>query len=168
MFLTVALIGCAPTPETDGPLVGPRVEAGMANVCVPASAGAEAFFGEVLSNMGSTAITVGNIQSEESDAQSIRYLLDPAGPALGQVIGASGYPAADPVGDENEIFARAEKADGASIAPGSAATLLIVVSPAKDAESTDISRVKVSYEADGRSFQEEILVDYRVANRGSC
>lgn len=166
LLVALGTTGCS--PSTGGPLVGPRVEADTVGVCTPASAGPQVYFGEVLTNTGSSDVTITTVTGDEQGVESVEFLMDTAGPELGEFLGAGGLPATEPLGNEEEIFDRATPAAGTVIPADTAASLLILVTPDADASDAGVSPVTVDYDARGESFREEILVDYTVAGGDGC
>lgn len=166
LLITLGVTGC--TVSHVGPLVGPRVEAGSTQICVPASTGPPVVFGDVLTNAGSDDVLITEVTGTEHGTASVEYLIDSAGPELGQLIGAIGLPATEPMGVESEIIDRANAADGAVIPAGTSASILILVTSDPEASEIGVSTVNVEYDADGRSYREEILIDYTVAVGDTC
>jgi hypothetical protein len=166
LLIATGVSACAPT--TDGPLVGPRVEADTTAVCVPATAGPQVFLSEVLTNSGESDMEIIEVTGEASGTESVEYLIDTAGPGLGQIIGASGLPANNPIGGEEDIFDRARPAAETLIPAGTSAALLILITPDGETAETNVSSVRVDYHSGGHDYREEILVDYAVSSDDAC
>ena len=162
----MVMSACA--PASDGPLVGPRVEAGVVEVCIPAGAGEKVFFGEVLTNTGQEPVSISSITGVHENVIAVEYLVDTKGPELGQILGAGGVPPKDPMGGEDEVLGRATPAEQTRIPADSAATVYVLITPDPEADQGAVDEVTITYESGGTDYREDILVSHSVISGANC
>lgn len=166
LLCVLGVAGCSPT--NNGPLVGPRVGPDEVAICTPSFDGKQAVFGEVLHNTGPNEVTITSVTSETHDPETVEHLFDTAGPALDQLIGAWALPEPGTGGSATEIMDRATPAADTVIPAGTAASILILVSPEPGQDPVTVGDVVIGYDAGGRSFREQILIDYTVQIDRDC
>ena len=157
--------GCA---ATNGPLEGPRAEPGSVEICSPAGRDRDVYFGEIFTNVGNDPVEIRSVEGSGSHLTGMEFTLDLEGPALGQTVGTIGWPTDEPWGYEQDLLDRMVSPEGAVIAPGESATLLVRIEPASATDPAVLAPTTVNYVSRGRTYREINHVTYRLAPGEAC
>lgn len=164
--VTAVLTSC--TPADDGPLLGPRVEAGDVEACVPSGTNRQVYFGEPLTNSGDEPVEITGVTGSGDDLSSVTYFIDVEGPARGELMGGFVWPASEPLGPEESVLARMVEPAGAVIESNETAALIAEVVPDSMASDAAVTETVVRYRSGGRDYTEKVLVQYRVHAGDAC
>lgn len=160
-----AVTGCA---ATNGPLEGPRAEPGSVEICSPAGSDRDVYFGETFTNVGTDPVEIHSVEGAGSHLAQVEYTVDLEGPALDQNVGGLVWPTDEPYGYEQQLLDRMVPAEGAVIAPGASATLLMRIEPASATDPAVLAPTTVNYVSRGRVYREANHVTYRLAPGEAC
>lgn len=162
----LALSACAPA---DGPLTGPRPEAGSLHICVPAGNDRQMYFGETLTNKGSEPIEITRVTGDGENLDEVEYFFDVQGPALGEFLGGFAWPPGeDLIGPEERVLNRMIDAAETIVEPGTTVALIIAAVPESPDEFTTVTETVVHYRSEGRTYREPVLVEYGIAPGAEC
>lgn len=166
LLCALGVTGCSPT--NNGPLVGPRVGPDEVAICTPSYDGRQAVFGEVLGNTATADVTITRVTGQTQTPEVVEFFFDTAGPALDQLIGAWSLPEPDPGGFATDIMNRATRPQDTVIPAETSASILILVSPEPGQDPVAVGDVVIDYDADGKSYREQIRIDYTVQIDRDC
>lgn len=170
LFASSVGVGCGGGQAvSDGPLQGPRVEAGGVEVCAPAGSERDVYFGEVFTNGAETDVTIRSIVAERAtNVGEVVMSIDLEGPALGETVGAVWYPSPSGEDDLDHIIERGVDPSGAVVPPGAAISVLMSPRPSDAGNDAVLGATLVTYEVDGREMKELNEVRYLVVPAESC
>lgn len=170
MLIALAVAGVstgACGPSEPGHLEVPR---GMA-VCAPAGQSGQVLFGVLVTHDGKDPITITTVHAEDTtNVRDVSIMVDLEGAADDDVIGTARNPAEDPARQPaiDALLGRLVEAQDALVAPGSAANLIVVMSPEDARADAEVGHLAISYREHGLDRTVSAEQRLTLAAAGGC